>query len=339
MDGGGHARTDHDGDTGEGASAMSVTGVRRRLLAGLVVLAGLSLLAVRIHQGRMGREPAEPPPESADRAVARESDRPALDPADAAARPVPARRSPSVAAGALDPAGPDDPVASPGFRSNAGRDGDVASFVAMARDVSIDAVEREQRIMELGRQGGPDAARRLMALGDEDTYLNFAALQALAGIPDPAVADYLTRKLEHGDPRMVAVAAVSLAAVQGPSAVASIAETLERNRLRPDGQQDVVCAACVEALQQIGDPAALPVLAAELDQTVGVSLSYDYGARIVSAIRAIGDPAGIATLQSYADRLRALQAAATDNPQAQHFFQREIDKTMAAITYIEREEE
>lgn len=211
---------------------------------------------------------------------------------------------------------------------------EVATFLAMAKDATVDADERERRIMELGRAGDSTAARALMALGDEDTYLNFAAINALASIKNPEVDAYLVKKLQHGDPRMIAAAASSLAAIAGKTAVPSIAATLKDNRLRADGQQDVVCAACVEAFKRIGDASALPALAEELEKTVGVSLSYDYGSRIVSVIREIGDPAGIPILQSYATRLGELESGSADNPKAEHFFQSEIQKATEAMDYL-----
>lgn len=211
---------------------------------------------------------------------------------------------------------------------------DAAAFVAMAKDAAIDADERERCIMELGRTGDPAAAGALMALGNEDTYLNFAAVNAMANIKSREVEAYLVGKLQHGDPRMIAAAAGSLAAVAGKDAVPPIGAALENNRLRADGQQDVVCAACVEAFKRIGDAAALPALAEELEKTVGVSLSYDYGSRIVAAILAIGDPAGIPILQAYVARLGELAAGSTDNPKAEYFFQSEIRKATEAIDHL-----
>lgn len=210
----------------------------------------------------------------------------------------------------------------------------VSTVVAMAKDTLIDADERQRRIMELGEDGGRAATRALMVLGDEDTYLNFAAINAMASIKDPEIEAYLVEKLQHGDPRMVAAAAASLAAIAGRTAVPSIAATLKENRSRADGQQDVVCAACVEALKRIGDASALPALAEELEKTVGVSLSYDYGSRVVSVIREIGDAAGIPTLQSYVERLSELKSGSAGNSKAEHFFQSEITKATEAIAHL-----
>lgn len=215
------------------------------------------------------------------------------------------------------------------------RSDDVTEFLNMARNAAIDADEREKRIMELGQQGGADAIRKLSALGNADTYFNFAALNALSAIIDPDVATYLQSKLTHSDPRMVAAAVTSLAKVQGAEAVPQIALVLERNRRRDDGFQDIVCTACVNAFKNLRASSALPALALELEKTVGVTLHYEYGSTVVSAIDEIGDPAGVGALHDYIERLRALKASNSDDPKSEHYIQSKIDEALAATERLQ----
>jgi HEAT repeat protein len=215
--------------------------------------------------------------------------------------------------------------------------GGLAEFLSMAKNPAIPPDDRENRIMALGRQGDSEATRKLMALGNEDTYLNFAALRALGTIKHPEVTAYLETKLTNGDPRLVAAAVVSLAGAKGEASIAQIAGVLETNRLREDGHQDIVCSACIDALTELRASAALPALALELEKTVGVTLHHEYGSRVVEAIREIGDPAGVEALQAYAERLRTLKGKQSDNPKGEQYFQSKIDEVATAIVRLQQQ--
>jgi hypothetical protein len=213
--------------------------------------------------------------------------------------------------------------------------GDLAEFLNMAKNPAIATDEREDRIMALGRQSGAEATRKLMALGNEDTYLNFAALKALGTVKSPEVATYLETKLTNGDPRMVAAAVMSLASVKGEAAIAQIAGVLNKNRLREDGHQDIVCGACVTALTDLHASSALPTLVLELEKTVGVTLHHEYGSRVVAAIREIGNPAGVEALRAYTERLRALKSQQTGNPKGEQYFQSKLDEVASTIIRLQ----
>lgn len=213
--------------------------------------------------------------------------------------------------------------------------GDLSEFLNMAKNPAIAADEREDRIMALGRQSGAEATRKLMALGNEDTYLNFAALKALGTFKSPEVAAYLDAKLTNGDPRMVAAAVVSLADVKGEASIAQIAGVLKKNRLREDGHQDIVCGACVSALTDLHASSALPTLVLELEKTVGVTLHHEYGSRVVAAIREIGDPAGVESLRAYAVRLLALKSQQSGNPKGEQYFQSKLDEVASTIAQLQ----
>lgn len=211
---------------------------------------------------------------------------------------------------------------------------DINEFLEMTRNTAINADVREKFIMELGRRGGPDAIPKLMALGNEETYFNFAALKALANLPTPEVAAYLEAKCFHPDPRMVSAAVSSLAKVEGAAAVPKIADVLARNRIRDDGFQDLICAQCVNTLKELGVSSALPVLLLELEKTVGVSLQYEYGSTVVAAVGEIGDPAGLAALEAYAERLKALKARQPNREMGVQYFQSKIDEVEGVIKLL-----
>lgn len=179
------------------------------------------------------------------------------------------------------------------------------------------------------------SAQTLMALGDEETYLNYAAVEALGHMTQPGIAQYLEDKLEHADPKVLCAAIHSLSLIAGEAAVSHIIETLHSNTVRPDGYQKLVCSACVKALGRIRTASAVPVLKQELTQTVGRYMQYDYGSTVVDALMEIGDPAGHPVLLAYANRLKHLQQGMTDNPMGQYYLDRKIEETLAAADQLD----
>jgi HEAT repeat protein len=200
----------------------------------------------------------------------------------------------------------------------------------LSRD-SIPVKQRLAEIAHLARAGDDAGARTLMLLGDRRTYLNWAAVEALAEVPSPRVAEYLDRKLDDADARVVCAAIGSFARVRGMHALPRLAAVLKANRKRSDGHEDVVCTAAVEALAGIGSPEAIPILASELRETVGSSLHYEYGSRIVGALRTIGNPAAVPALRTYIEALADEHARNADNPLGQTYIEEKIDEAREAI--------
>ena len=152
----------------------------------------------------------------------------------------------------------------------------------------------------------------------------------------PGIAEYLTGKLTDPDSRMICAAVKSLAAIEGDRAVKPIAGVLKSNRSRPDGHQDDVCAACVEALGAIRAASAVPVLKIEMEETVGVTLLHEYGSRVVQALKQIGDTAGRPILLAYVDRLTVEAAKMVDNPMGQHYILGKIKEARDAAEALEK---
>jgi hypothetical protein len=179
-------------------------------------------------------------------------------------------------------------------------------------------------VTALEKEGDAEAVAVLMALGDERTYLNAAAVEALGGVQFAGVQDYLTAKLSNGDPLIICAAVNSLAKQQGEGAIPAIAKVLKQNRERSDGFQDRVCETCVEALGRTGSAKAIPALEAELRETVGSILDYDYGSKVVAALSAIDDVQARPVLEAYADRLSAQEERASVNPLGRRYMLQKI---------------
>jgi hypothetical protein len=214
-------------------------------------------------------------------------------------------------------------------------DAAVAEAIQRLKDNLVPVEQRREEIAAWAKRADAQAARVLMALGREDTYLNDAAVDALAAVKTPEVVAYLRARLADPNPRVVAAAARSLAQASGAESVADLAATVKANRRRPDGFQDMVCAACVESLGKTRSPDAVPVLADELAETVGASLNEEYGSRVVAALRLIGDKSGIAPLKAYQARLTSRVEEMKDNPMGAEYLRtkvREVEGAIAAIS-------
>lgn len=188
-------------------------------------------------------------------------------------------------------------------------------------DTAVPVAQRLRELEQLGTKGDEESVSVLKAVGDAETYLNYAAIEALGRARLPGVTEYLAEKLSNPDSRVVCAAVKSLATLEGAKAVSKIGVTLKANRSRSDGHQDLVCGTCVEALGAIGVPAAIPLLGAELKETRGVTLSYTYGSQVVAALKKIGDPAGRPVLLEYADQLAVEAKSKPPDPMVQEYLQ------------------
>ncbi len=206
----------------------------------------------------------------------------------------------------------------------------VSQIADRLSDNSVPIEKRRKELAELSQHGDADAVKILMALGERQTLLNSAAIEALGNMKNGGVADYLKGRLADGDPRILAAAATSLGRQEGAAAVPVLADTLKANRRRPDGFQDLVCAACVKALADTRAQAAVPVLESELRETVGTTLHHEYGSQIVKALASIGGAEARRVLLAYADRLNGALAGQVDNPLGKRYIVKKIHETRAA---------
>ena len=205
--------------------------------------------------------------------------------------------------------------------------------IERCKNPNVPLEERRQGIAALGREGSGRSIRALMTLGSEKTYLNWAAIEALGRIPKgaatPEVAEYLESKLFDADARVVGAAMIGLANVSGEGAIPSIADAMKRNRVRPDGFQELVLSMGVSALETIGSPKGVPVLTAELARSEEKGWTLDYGSRVISAIGRLGTAEGSNASEAYANRLAA--RFPTD-PLAAGYFTKKIDEARAVAS-------
>ena len=197
-------------------------------------------------------------------------------------------------------------------------------------DASVSVTKRLAELTDLANKGDAGSAAVLMALGDEHTYLNYAAVQALGSVKAAGVAAYLVGKLADPDPRVVCAAVKSLVRQRGEAAVGDIAATVKANRQRPDGFEDTVCAACAEALGEMRSAKAIPVLEAELRETVGVTLQHEYGSQVVKALAATGRMEARPVLLAYAERLSRDLPKYDDNPMGKRYIEGKIAEARQA---------
>lgn len=207
---------------------------------------------------------------------------------------------------------------------------EVRERVRHFEDAGVPVAKRLAELDELAKKGDGEAAAILMALGNEHTYLNYAAVQALGGVKATGVAEYLAGKLADPDPRVICAAVKSLVRQKGDAAAADIAATVKANRQRPDGYQDTVCAACAEALGEMRSAKAVPVLEAELKEAVGVTLQHEYGSQVVRALAATGRMEARPVLLAYAERLSRELPKYDDNPMGKRYIEEKIAEARQA---------
>jgi hypothetical protein len=220
------------------------------------------------------------------------------------------RRPPGGSSG-REPGPADRPAGGPGGLS--GTSGalppEIRAAVDRFKDVSIPVAQRQKELGDLARKADDQSVKTLMALGDEPTYLNWAAVEALGSLAAearwPAVLEYLRGKCADPDARVLCAALRSLARQAREEAVPDIAAAMERNRIRPDGHEQMVLNAAVEALSSTGSPRIAPHLLAELGRSEEKGWSPEYGSLLVAALRPYGTDEVRAAIRAYADRLAA----------------------------------
>jgi len=231
--------------------------------------------------------------------------------------------------------GPQPPAGAPGSRWKPGDLEAVPDEIRAAadrfKDVSIPMAQRQKELGDLARKADDRSLRTLMTLGNEQTYLNWAAIEALGSVPGdphrPAVLEYLKGKCADSDARTLCAALRSLARQARENAVPDIAAAMERNRVRPDGHEQMVLNAAVEALRSTGSPRIALPLVAELGRSEEKGWSPEYGSLLVAALRPYGTDEVRTAIRAYADRLSARMP---QDPMAREYFRKKIDEARAA---------
>jgi len=185
----------------------------------------------------------------------------------------------------------------------------VKTAVAELENNDIPTVDRSMKIKELAAKGDATSVAALMKLGDEDTYLNYAAVEELGTVANPAVrqpiVNYMQGKLAAQDLKVLTAAIKNYAKLLGSDAVPALIEVIRNNRVRGDGFELMVLTCAVETLGQIGSADAVPVLIEELGRSEEKGWSLAYGSAVVETLGRLNTAAGKQALIAYADRLQA----------------------------------
>jgi hypothetical protein len=198
--------------------------------------------------------------------------------------------------------------------------------VAWFKDSDQPLSDRRARIAALAGNGDAHSIRVLMALGDQKTYLNCVAVEALGDVgSNPAALEaghYLAGKLRNSDLKVATAAIRAYGQLRGEAAVPAVLNAIHRNRYRRDGYGGIVAVAAVQALGRIGSRNSVPGLSAELGRSGRPGWNLDYGSEVVSALARIDTPGARAAVSAYADRLAAVPRKLP--PQAQRHVETKI---------------
>ncbi len=204
-------------------------------------------------------------------------------------------------------------------------------------DTRIPLKQREANIRALARRGDREAVQILMAVADQNVYLNRAAVVALGKLNMPEVAQYLRSRLQEVQTHDVALLLQCIETtglLLGREALGDIAAVLEAVRQRDDGHAVAIGVACVRALGDIAQPEAVQLLGKELAYVrTQPRVNLSYGAEIVQACAKIGDPDAADMLTGYADFLEQTKPTETEPRQ---YYEQKIQETRDVVQQLRR---
>ncbi len=206
--------------------------------------------------------------------------------------------------------------------------GDVRAELARFKDTSRPLEQRRRDISILAKRGDARSIEILMALGDENTYLNWAAVEALGTCLQPEVTAYLKGKLESSQTRVLSSALRAYARHMAEAAVPELTDLLKKNRTRPDGYEVEVQSEIVKVLAMLRAPAAVPALSDELTRYKEDAWDLEYGSVLVAALGRIGTPEARTAITAYADGLNGIKP---EDPLGKKYFEDKIAQAQAAI--------
>jgi HEAT repeat protein len=285
-----------------------------RLTAAILGIVVGVAIAVFVIGSQKEERPAAPP--AVQKAPA---EAPAEAPAPAASERTDEREEAAIAAAAAVAAA---------VPAEAAQGDDVRAELARFKDTKRPLKQRRRDISILAKRGDARSIEILMALGDENTYLNWAAVEALGRCLKPDVTEYLKKKLESKEKRVMCAAVRSYARHMGEAAVPELADLLKKNRTRPDGYEKEVQSAIVKVMAGLNDPKTVPVLTEELTRYKETSWNLDYGSIVVGALGRVGTPAAHKAIKTYADGLAGMKP---EDPMAKKYFEDKIAEAQKAI--------
>lgn len=207
-------------------------------------------------------------------------------------------------------------------------------LLALIADPALPESTRLAAIERTAARGDDAAERELVGAVESGAHLAPEAVRALEGMGRPSARQYVERSTAHGHP-MVAAAAIHALGRRGAAAVPLIERAMDANRERPDGFEEPVRAAAIEALADTGAAAAVAPMAralAAIDPST--SLGYAHADTIVAALVRLGRPEGVPALQAHLARLQRDRDAIADNPLGRTYLDGLAAATSAAIAAL-----
>lgn len=205
---------------------------------------------------------------------------------------------------------------------------DVRAELERFTDTKRPIKQRRRDISLLAKRGDDRSIEILMALGDENTYLNWAAVEALGQCLKPEVTEYVKGKLEAKEKRVMCAAIRIYARHMGEAAVPELADLLKKNRTRPDGWEVQVQSEIVKVMAGLNDPKTVPVLTEELGRYKEQGWNLEYGSVVVAALGRVGTPDAHSAIKTYADGLVGMKP---EDPLARRHYEDKIAEAQSAI--------
>jgi HEAT repeat protein len=191
--------------------------------------------------------------------------------------------------------------------------------------------QRRDGIAAAGRAGDAASVRALVAVAEGGGPLASDAIGALGGHGLPEARSCVDRLVTHGDPA-VARAAVSALGQRGAAGVPDLQRALAANRQRPDGFEEIVCAAGIEALADTQAVAAVAPLGEALAAIQADSVfSYAFAEKVIAALDRLGHVEAVPFLAAHRARLERDRERYADNPLGQSSIDQQIQSTQAVI--------
>ena len=205
---------------------------------------------------------------------------------------------------------------------------DLKGQLSVFSDADISIEERRREIARIAASSDPSSIDLLEALGSAQVYLSFDAVEALGSAraatqARPEVAEYLRAKLDSADAVMACAAVRGLSRLEGADAVPSLIKLLEGRR---EGYEEIVEAAVVDALGDIGSPQAVAALVAQLARSEEPGFNLEQGSRIVRALGRINADGTATAAGAYAERLAA---RVPEDPLAKPYMESKLTEAQA----------
>jgi hypothetical protein len=206
---------------------------------------------------------------------------------------------------------------------------DLSGQLSLFSDADISIEERRREIARIAASSDPSSIDLLEALGSAQVYLSFEAVEALGSARAatqarrPEVAEYLRAKLDSADAVMACAAVRGLSRLEGADAVPSLIKLLEGRR---EGYEEMVEAAVVDALGDIGSPQAVATLVGQLARSEEPGFNLEQGSRIVRALGRINADGTASAAGAYAERLAA---RVPEDPLAKPYMESKLTEAQA----------